>query len=73
MPQYIYKNQDITLDILMKIEEVVRFLSGYLKKPFDKVLGIFYQSRTFASLKNPKSEMWAESAQFIADEFLREK
>lgn len=55
----------------MKIEEVVRLLSEKLKKPFDEVLGSFYRSRTFASLKNPKSEMWAESAQFIADEFLR--
>lgn len=71
MPHYFYNNQDITIDILMKIEEVVRLLSEKFKKPFDEVLGKFYRSRTFTALKNPKSEMWAESAQFIADEFLR--
>lgn len=71
MPHFVYNNQDITIDILMKIEEVVRILSEKLKKSFDETLGVFYGSRTFKSLKNPQSEMWAESAQFIADDFLR--
>lgn len=70
MSYYYYNNQDITIDILMKIEEVVRILSEKLKVSFDIVLGMFYKSKTFESLKNPKTEMWAESAQFIADEFM---
>ena len=72
MPHYIWNNQDITLDILMKIEQVVRILSEKLKKPFDEELKDFYKSRTFRTLKNTQSEMWAESAEFIADEFERE-
>lgn len=72
MPHYIWNNQDITLDILMKIEQVVRILSEKLKKPFDEQLKDFYKSRTFRALKNTQSEMWAESAEFIADEFERE-
>jgi hypothetical protein len=72
MPHYIWNNQDITLDILMKIEQVVRILSEKLKKPFDEELKDFYKSRTFQALKNTQSEMWAESAEFIADEFERE-
>ena len=72
MPHYIWNNQDITLDILMKIEQVVRILSEKLKKPFDEQLKDFYKSRTFQALKNTQSEMWAESAEFIADEFERE-
>lgn len=72
MPHYIWNNQDITLDILMKIEQVVRILSEKLKKPFDEELRDFYKSRTFRALKNTQSEMWAESAEFIADEFERE-
>lgn len=71
MPHYIWNNQDITLDILMKIEQVVRILSEKLKKPFDEQLKDFYKSRTFRALKNTQSEMWAESAEFIADEFER--
>lgn len=72
MPHYIWNNQDITLDILMKIEQVVRILSEKLKKPFDEELKDFYKSKTFRALKNTQSEMWAESAEFIADEFERE-
>jgi hypothetical protein len=72
MPHYIWNNQDITLDILMKIEQVVRILSEKLKKPFDEELKDFYKSRTFQALKNTQSEMWAESAEFIVDEFERE-
>ena len=72
MPKYMWNNQDITLDILMKIEQVVRILSEKLKKPFDEELRDFYKSRTFRALKNTQSEMWAESAEFIADEFERE-
>ena len=72
MPHYIWNNQDITLDILMKIEQVVRILSEKLKKPFDEELKDFYKSRTFRTLKNTQSEMWAESAEFIVDEFERE-
>ncbi|MBR0496627.1 MAG: hypothetical protein IJJ71_10685 [Treponema sp.] len=72
MPKYMWNNQDITLDILMKTEQVVRILSEKLKKPFDEELKDFYKSRTFRALKNTQSEMWAESAEFIADEFERE-
>lgn len=56
----------------MKMEEVTRILTELLKKPFDEVLGMFYASKTFNALKNTESCMWAESSQFIADEFLRE-
>ena len=55
MPHYSYNNQDITIDILMKLEEVARILAGLLKKPFDEILGMFYSSRTFAALKNTES------------------
>lgn len=72
MPQYMFHNQDITIDILLKIEQVVRILSETFKKPFDEMLKLFYKSKTFQSLKNTQSEMWAESAEFIADEFERE-
>ena len=73
MPHYIYNDQDITIDILMKLEEVARILAGLLKKPFDEVLELIYSSKTFEALKNTESCMWAESSQFIADEYLREK
>ena len=72
MPCYIYKQQDITIDILMKIEHVVRIISANGKKSFDEGLNDFYKSKTYSSLKNTQSCLWAESAEFIADEFERE-
>lgn len=72
MPHYSFNNQDITIDILMKVEEVTRILTTFLHKSFDEVLGAFYKSKTFAALKNTESCMWAESSQFIADEYMRE-
>lgn len=72
MPHYTYKNQDITIDILMKTEHVVRILAEKHGKSFDEMLQQFYASKTFAALKNTESCMWAESAEFIADDFERE-
>lgn len=73
MPHFFYNNQDITIDILMKIEEVVRLLAMRFSKSFDEMLFQFYKSKTFRALKNTESCMWSESAPFIADEYMREK
>lgn len=73
MPTYYYNDENITLDILMKIEHVVRILAERNAQSFDEALKSFYASRTFKSLKNTKTCMWAESAEFIAEDFEREK
>ncbi len=72
MPHYFYNGKDITVDVLMKIEEVVRLLSERLSEPFDEMLFKFYKSKTCKALKNTDSCMWGESSPFIADEYLRE-
>lgn len=72
MPHYFYNGKDITIDVLMKIEEVVRLLSERFSKPFDEMLFRFYKSKTFRALKNTDSCMWSESSPFIADEYVRE-
>lgn len=72
MTYYKFNNQDITIDILMKIEQVVRILSENMNMPFDKMLGKFYDSRTYKNLHNIESGLWAESAEFIADDYLIE-
>lgn len=70
---YLYKGQDITLDILMKIEHVVRILSETTNKAFDDCLYDFYQSKVYEALRKTNSLMWSESAEFIVDEYYREK
>lgn len=42
-------------------------------QPLDMALKSFYVSKTFTALKKLDSEMWAESAEFIADEFEKEQ
>lgn len=51
MPQYFYNDQNITIDILLKIEHVVRILSEKYKSSFDDLLEKFYSSNTFRALK----------------------
>lgn len=70
--RYVYRNQDITLDIMLKIEHVVRLIAEETGKPFDDCLYEFYQSKVYAMLQKTSSLMWAESAEFITDEFFRE-
>jgi len=71
LTKYIYNEQDITTDILFKIEDVtsiiaekegVRFEDAYLK---------FLNSKAYKLLQKTSSLMWAESAGFIVDEYYR--
>lgn len=73
MPKYFYKDQDITIDMLIKIEHIVRLLAAQNRIPFDDQLELFYSSRTYKALINTKSCLWAESAEYIADEYEREQ
>ena len=70
--QQFYLCQDIILDIIMKIEKVVRLLSNKTGESFEKMLEKFYKSRTYKVLRNTQSMLWAESSEFIVDEVLRE-
>ena len=70
--KYSYKEQNITLDIVMKIEKVVSIVSKETGKTFEEVLSEFYESRTYKALQNTESALWAESSEFIVDELFRE-
>ena len=71
--RYVYKGQDITLDVVMKIEHVLRIIAEKEQRGFDDCYGEFILSKTYSALQNTDSVMWAESAEFISDEFFREK
>ena len=71
--RYVYKGQDITLDVIMKIENVTRIIAEKECRDFDDCYKNFIDSKTYAILQNTDSVMWAESAEFIADEYCREK
>jgi len=70
MTYFTYRGQDITLDILFKIEKVVSMLAEKRKLSFDEMFGIFLKSKTYKALVLTESCMWSESSDFICDEFL---
>jgi hypothetical protein len=56
----------------MKIENVANLIATRKTIDFDRAYREFIGSKAFAALQNPESLMWAESAEFIMDEYLRE-
>jgi hypothetical protein len=71
--KYIFKDQDITTDVLFKIEQIVSILTEKEQIPFDDAYAMFVSSNTYSILRRTDNLFWAESAEFIADEFYREK
>jgi len=70
--RYIYRDEDVTLDVIIKIEHVVRLIARETGKPFDDCLYEFYRSKVYEMLQKTGSLMWVESAEFITDEYFRE-
>jgi hypothetical protein len=71
--RYVYMGQDITIDVLMKIENITRLIAEKEFRNFDDCYEDFINSKTYAALQNTNSVMWAESAEFVVDEYYREK
>ena len=71
--KYSYKGQDITIDMMFKIEHIVNILAERENKDFDTVLSDFLTSDTYHALQQTNNLLWAESSEFIADEYDREK
>jgi hypothetical protein len=71
--KYTYNGQDITTDMMFKIEHIVNILAEREKKKFDKSFAEFLVSKTYKTLQQTDNLLWAESSEFIADEYDREK
>jgi hypothetical protein len=71
--KYSYKGQDITTDMIFKIEHIVNILTERESKDFNVVLASFFISDTYRILQQTDNLLWAESSEFIADEYDREK
>ena len=69
--KYIFKNQDITTDMLFKIEHISSILAEKENIHFDDAYEMFISSETYSILKRVNNLFWAESAEFIVDEYYR--
>ena len=70
--KYLFKDEDITTDVLFKIEHICTILAERETIPFDKAYEAFISSDTYKILKRTGNLYWAESAEFLADEYYRE-
>jgi hypothetical protein len=67
-----YNGQELTFILVQKIDRIVSIIAEKENILFDFAYTNFSTSKTYRSLQNPESLLWAESAEFIADEYFRE-
>jgi hypothetical protein len=71
--KYTFKGQDITTDVLFKIEQIASYMAENEHIDFDDAYEAFISSNTYKIIKRTDNLYWAESAEFIVDEYYREK
>ena len=71
--KYTYKEQDITMDMMFKIEHIVYILTERDNSDFETVFAEFLASNTYRILQQTDNLLWAESSEFIVDEYDRER
>jgi hypothetical protein len=70
---YVYKGDDLSFIVLLQIEQTVSILARQEKRAFDEVYTEFLESVVYEAIQNPRAKMWYENAEFVADEYYREK
>jgi hypothetical protein len=70
---YIYKGKNISFVIVIKLDHTVSLLAQKENRPFDEVYADFLESNTYRAIQDTRSLMWYENAEFIVDEYYREK
>jgi hypothetical protein len=71
---YKYNGRDITINVCIQIRDVINIIKrDESLDSFMDAAKVFYNSQTIEDLKNVSNGLWAESAEFIADQFYEEK
>jgi hypothetical protein len=70
---YVYKGKNISFVVALKIAHTVNLLAKKENRCFDDVYGEFLESNTCRAIRETRFLMWYENAEFIADEYYREK
>jgi hypothetical protein len=70
---YLWKEKDITFFTCYKIGQILDFLYQKENRDFDEVYAEFLESDTYEAIQDTRSLMWYENAEFIVDEYYREK
>jgi hypothetical protein len=71
--KYVYKGKDESYIVIRKIEQVVNLLCEKEKTTFDVMYANFMASNIYKALQETRSLYWFENAEFLVDEYHREK
>jgi hypothetical protein len=71
--KYVFNGEDISFIVLLQIEQTVSLLAQKENRSFDEVYAEFMESMVYHAIQEPRSLMWSENAEFIVDEYYREK
>lgn len=69
---YFFNGKDITMNMVIQIRAILDELQDRLDITFTEAVRRFYNSKTYVILQNTENGLWAESAQFIVDEYFEE-
>jgi hypothetical protein len=70
---YLFDNDDISFIVFLQIEQTVSSIAQKENRGFDEVYADFLESNTYRAIQDTRSLMWYENAEFIVDEYYREK
>jgi hypothetical protein len=70
---YVYKGKNISFVVTVKIVHTLNLLAQKENRGFDEVYAEFLESNTYRAIQDTRSLMWYENAEFIVDEYYREK
>ena len=73
LDKIIYNGQELNFLITQKIEHITNIISEKDNITFDAAYTFFTNSQIYKSLQNTASLLWTENAEFIVDEYYREK
>ena len=69
----LYNGQELNFFVAQKIEHVARIIAEKEAISFECAYDYFSLSQTYTSLQNTASMLWTENAEFIVDEYYRER
>ncbi|MDR2491038.1 MAG: hypothetical protein LBD20_06510 [Spirochaetaceae bacterium] len=70
---YAYKKKNISFVVAVKLVHTLGLLAKKENRPFDEVYTEFLASNVYRAIQDTGSLMWYENAEFIVDEYYREK
>ena len=71
--KYFFNGKDITMNLCIKIRDVIDIIKEKSHLSFPDAVGAFYHSQTYKALQNTENALWAESAGYIADCYYEEQ